>query len=159
MTFKTSDLCDAHAERVQVAEPLLRHYGARRTFSGQIVTLKVFEDRHLIREAVSSSGYQRVLVIDGGGSTRSALVGDRTAATALAHHWAGIVIHGALRDVEQLAALAIGVMALAATPLRSSKPGEGYRAVPVAFAGIVFRPGEWLYADADGLITCADKLA
>ncbi|MBL8382523.1 MAG: ribonuclease E activity regulator RraA [Burkholderiales bacterium] len=156
--FRTTDLCDAHHASLQVVAAPLRHYGAKRTFYGQIATVKVFEDYQRVKDAVAEAGFHRVLVVDGGASLRCALLGDRLAALALRHHWAGIVINGAVRDTAALAALEIGVMALGHVPLRGAQRGDGTHNLPVAFGGVVFRPGEWLYADADGIVVSAARL-
>ena len=157
--FKTADLYDEHTAEVQVAEPLFRHFGGRRTFCGPIATLKVFEDNLLVHEQLKESGEGRVLVIDGGGSLRSALVGDVLAQRAKDMGYAGCVINGCVRDVADCAKIEVGLMALAANPTRPKKKGFGERGVPVAFGGVKFTPGDWLYADDDGILVCARKLA
>ncbi|NJN15877.1 MAG: ribonuclease E activity regulator RraA [Oscillochloris sp.] len=157
-TFKTTDLCDAHSETVQVAAPLLRSFGGAVQFSGPISTLKVFEDNSLVRSALEEPGNRRVLVVDGGGSLRCALVGDQIGELALRNGWAGVVVYGCVRDSDELAKLDLGVLALASNPLRSLKRGEGQRDLVVRFADVTFSPGHWLYADADGLITAPHKL-
>jgi regulator of ribonuclease activity A len=151
MEFKTTDLCDAH-EHVQVADPMLRHFGGLVRFAGPVTTLKIFEDNALVRSALAEPGMGRVLVVDGGGSLRCALVGDQIGDLAVRNGWAGIVIYGCVRDSVELGKLAIGIMALDTNPRRSVKRGEGQRDVPVRFAGVSFRPGQQLYADEDGLI-------
>ncbi|NTW04420.1 MAG: ribonuclease E activity regulator RraA [Oscillochloris sp.] len=151
MDFKTTDLCDAH-EDVQVAEPLLRHFGGTIRFSGQVTTLKLFEDNTLVRTALEEPGQSRVLVVDGGGSLRCALVGDQIGELAVRNGWAGIVVYGCIRDSAELRQLPIGIMALASHPRRSVKRGEGQRDLPVRFLGVNFQPGQQLYADDDGLI-------
>ena len=157
-TFRTVDLCDRHGEHVQVAQSLFRQYGGRTTFSGQIATLQVFEDDGLVHDAIAAPGFHRVLVIDGGASLRRALIGDALAVHAHKHHWDGIIINGAVRDIGKLEAIDIGVLALAHTPAGAIRRGMGSHALPVAFAGVVFRPGEWLYADADGVVIGAERL-
>jgi regulator of ribonuclease activity A len=151
MDFKTTDLCDADAD-LQVAEPLLRHYGGAQRFAGPISTLKVFEDNSLVRSALEEPGQGRVLVVDGGGSLRCALVGDQLGALAMQNGWVGIVVYGCVRDVAELAQMPLGVLALANHPRRSMKRGEGQRDVAVRFAGVLFTPGQYLYADADGIV-------
>lgn len=151
MSVATTDLSDAHPD-VQVAEPIFRDFGGRRAFHGPMTTLKLFEDNALVRTALEGPGNGRVLVIDGGGSMRCALLGDQLAELAVRHEWAGVVVFGCIRDSEAIGRLPLGVKALATHPLKSIKRGEGQRDLPVRFAGVTFRPGAWLYADADGVI-------
>ncbi len=158
MTIKTADLCDEHAERVRIADPIFRPYGGRPAFSGPITTLRVFEDNVLVRSALEEAGDGRVLVVDGAASTRCALLGDQLAALAAGNGWAGVVVNGCIRDSADIAAIDIGVRALATMPLKSRKLGRGERDVTVAFAGIAFEPGHHLYADEDGLLVSADAL-
>lgn len=152
MNYKTTDLCDAYGDAVQVAAPLLQHFGGVRMFGGPMVTLQVRADNALVRSTLSLPGGGQVLVIDGGGLLQSALVGDQLAALAQQNGWAGIVVYGAVRDTRELAETAIGIMALAACPRRSAKTGAGARDVPLQFAGISFKPGAYLYADDDGVV-------
>jgi regulator of ribonuclease activity A len=158
MTFKTADLYDRHGDEISVATPGLRHYGGRMRFCGPLVTVKVYEDNQLVREQLEERGDGRVIVIDGGGSLRSALVGDVLAQRAKDQGYAGIVVNGCVRDVVQCAQIDIGLMALASNPTRPKKKGFGERGVPVAFGGVKFTPGEWLYADEDGVVVSAKKL-
>ncbi len=157
MEIKTTDLSDAHPE-VQVGEPLLRHFGGVATFGGPIETLQVFEDNALVRSALEEPGAGRVLVVDGGGSLRCALVGDQLAALGARNGWAGVVVHGCVRDTADLAAISLGVMALAPHPRRSVKRGEGLRGVTLHFAGLTLTPGHYLYADVDGIIVAERAL-
>ncbi len=159
MSFSTADLYDAHEGRVQVAEGRFLAFGRRRAFSGAIRTLKVHEDNALVRSAVAEEGRGAVLVIDGGGSLRSALVGDVLAGTAVKNGWAGIVVWGAIRDCAAIDALELGVRCLGTTPRRSTKHGFGERDVPVTFAGVRFAPGAHLYADEDGILVADAPLA
>jgi regulator of ribonuclease activity A len=152
MQAKTADLCDQHAAEIQVAAPIFRDYGGTIAFCGPISTVQVHEDNVLVRAALEEPGGGRVLVVDGGGSLRCALVGDQLAALGLGNGWAGVVINGCIRDVARLAELTLGVKALAANPLRSAKQGTGVRDVQVAFAGLKWTPGQYLYADEDGII-------
>jgi regulator of ribonuclease activity A len=152
MTFSTTDLCDEHPE-AQVCEPVFHAFGGRAAFSGPITTLKVFEDNTMVREAVGRPGEGRVLVVDGGGSRRCSLFGGNLAVAAEQNGWAGVVVHGCVRDVEELAAQPIGVRALAAFPRKSERGlHSGQSGLPVLFAGVVFREGEWLCADRDGIV-------
>lgn len=159
MTFKTADLYDAHAAEVQVLEPMLRHFGGLRRFCGPIATLKVYEDNLQVHEQLKEPGEGRVLVIDGGGSLRAAIVGDVLAQRAKDMGYAGCVINGCVRDVADCARIEIGLLALASNPTRPKKKGFGERGLPVAFGGVKFTPGEWLYADEDGVLVCARKLS
>lgn len=152
MNFKTADLYDEFEALVQVAAPLFRDHGGITSFCGQIVTVRVFEDNVLVRQALEESGERRVLVVDGGGSTRCALVGDQLAQLAHDNGWAGVVINGCIRDAGEIADIPLGVKALHTIPKKSGKQGSGDRNVPVHFAEITFRPGQYLYADADGII-------
>ncbi|WP_126444408.1 ribonuclease E activity regulator RraA [Sulfuricystis multivorans] len=158
MQYATSDLCDAHEGKVRVAAPIFRSFGGRKAFHGQIATLKLFEDNGLVRQALETPGAERVLVIDGGGSLRCALLGDQLAALAVKNGWAGVVVWGCIRDSAAIAAMDLGVLALATHPQKTVKKNLGEAGVPVCFAGIEFRPGDWLYADADGLIVAAERL-
>jgi regulator of ribonuclease activity A len=158
MNFKTADLCDAHSAELQIAEPVFSHFGGLGSFSGPASTIKCFEDNSRVKEAVGEKGNGRVLVIDGGGSLRCALVGDLLAKQALDNGWAGIVVHGCIRDSADLAAFELGVLAVASYPLRSEKKGEGQRDVPVQIPGAIVKPGDWVYADEDGLLIAPRKL-
>jgi regulator of ribonuclease activity A len=152
MEFMTADICDDLESKAMVAEPLLRSFGGRPRFWGRVVTLKVHDDNVLVREALEEPGDGRVLVVDGGGSLRVALLGDRLAAIGAANGWAGVVIHGCIRDSREIAGIDLGVFALATHPRKSRKHGDGQKGVSVSFAGITFRPGEYVYADEDGLL-------
>lgn len=151
MDWTTPDLCDAHPE-VQVVEPRFRGFGGRVAFHGAIATVRCHEDNSRVRELAGTPGQGRVMVVDGGGSLRRALLGDQIAANAARNGWAGFLIHGAVRDVEVLAQLDLGAQALAAHPMKTEKRGLGEVDVPVGFAGVDFHPGHWLYADANGVI-------
>ncbi len=159
MEIKTTDLCDAHENKVSVCSPVFRRFGGARSFHGVISTVRCFEDNSKVREALSKPGAGRVLVVDGGGSLRCALVGDQLALLAQKNGWAGIVVYGCIRDSEAMAGVPIGVRALASHPLRSLKRGVGETDVPVVFAGVTFVPGHCLYADADGVIVSPDPLS
>jgi regulator of ribonuclease activity A len=148
---KTTDLCDARDD-VQACAVLFQSYGLRRNFTGPMRTLRCFEDIGLMRDTVSQAGHGQVLVIDGGGSIARALFGDVMAEVASRNGWAGLVIHGVVRDADELNAIAIGVKALGTVPQRGSRTGAGERDVPLHFGGITFTPGDHLVADADGVI-------
>jgi regulator of ribonuclease activity A len=156
MNFATCDLLDGHEGKdgldIQVVAPMFKSYGAHPRFCGRIATLKVFEDNSLVREALASPGEGRVLVVDGGGSLRCALVGDQLGALGVKNRWAGIVVWGCIRDSVAINGQAIGVRALDTNPRKSIKKGAGDKDVTVTFGGVSFRPGDWLYADEDGVI-------
>ncbi len=155
-SIATCDLCDAHkgdvSGRFRVLPPTFRSYGAVTRFSGAVVTIKCFEDNSLVKAAVNSAGNGRVLVVDGGGSLRRALLGGNLGAAAASNDWAGLIIDGCVRDVAELALLQIGIRALATIPLPTEKRDEGQRDVPVQIQGVWVRPGDWLCADEDGIV-------
>ncbi len=154
--FATCDLCDVHkgdhSGAFRVMPPVFRDFGGRAKFSGPVVTVKCLEDNSLVKAALESPGNGQVLVVDGGGSLRHALVGGNIGAAAARNGWAGIVVNGAVRDVAELAACDVGIKALAAMPLPTDRRNQGLRDVPVTVQGVAVRPGEWLYADADGVV-------
>jgi regulator of ribonuclease activity A len=162
MTFKTPDLCDEFqaelGKTVRVVAPMFQRYGGRKSFFGQIVTLKIFEDNSLVREMFAENGAGKVLVIDGGGSLRCALVGDQLAILAKKNGWEGAVVYGCIRDSGDINEIDIGVRALNTHPQKSIKKGAGDRNIPVTFGGVTFNPGEWLYADEDGVLLSANSL-
>ena len=151
MNIKTSDLCDACPEAEACALPF-QSYGARRAFAGTLRTLRCFEDIGLMRNTVNQPGNGQVLVIDGGGSRARALFGDVMADIASRNGWAGLVIHGVIRDALEINGMAIGVKALGTVPRRGERTGAGEVDVPVSFGGITFTPGQRLVADEDGVI-------
>ncbi len=164
MTFATTDLCDDHPQlledgRLAVLPPVFRHFGRRAAFCGRATTLKVFEDNALVRATLEAPGNGNVLVIDGGGSLRRALVGGQLALLAQDNGWAGIVVDGCVRDSDEINACEIGVRALAAHPQKSAKKGAGERNARVWIAGVAVSPGDWIYADADGVLVAQQKLA
>ncbi len=158
MSFNTADLCDAHPDRVRVLEPLFSNFGGAAHFHGPVRTLKVHEDNSLVRTALEGAGNGHVLVIDGGGSLRCALVGDQLARLAVTNGWAGIVVHGCIRDSAAIADMPIGVQAMATHPLKSVKRGEGQREIPVQMAGVQIAPGDHIYADDDGIVVAGTAL-
>jgi regulator of ribonuclease activity A len=159
LTPATADLCDAHGDKLRVCEPVFHAYGGRRAFHGPISTIFCFEDNSRVKEAVESPGAGRVLVVDGGGSRRRALLGDNLGRAAVTNGWAGIIIHGCIRDSAELGRMDLGLRALGTIPLRSDKRGQGERDVPVRFAGVTFRPGEHVYVDDDGIVVAATALS
>lgn len=156
--FSLPDLCDEHPDVVRVAQPLFRGFGGRRAFGGAIRTVKCFEDNSLVAERVREPGEGRVLVVDGGGSMRCALVGDNLARLAADNGWAGILVYGCVRDVTELARIEVGIQALGANPLRSIKRGEGQRDLPVDFAGLRFVPDQFVYCDDNGVVVAPVNL-
>lgn len=160
--FSTCDLCDAHEKdepaSFQALPPVFREFGAGGRFCGPVATVRCFEDNSRVKEAVESPGQGRVLVVDGGGSVRRALVGGNLATAAKKNGWAGIVVDGAVRDLAELQASGIAVRALALMPHRSTKRNEGQHDLPVVVQGVAVRPGDWLYADEDGIVVSAKPL-
>lgn len=152
------ELCDRYPDDVRILEPMLGNFGGRERFFGQIVTIKAFEDNSLVREQVALPGEGRVLVVDGGGSMRRAMLGDMLAEKASANGWAGIIIYGCIRDVNAIADLDIGVQALGAHPLKTDKKGIGELNVVVRFGGVDFVPGEYCYADNNGVLVSQKPL-
>jgi regulator of ribonuclease activity A len=152
----TCDLCDAHkgdSDGVfRVLPPVFRDFGGRSAFRGPVSTVKCLEDNSMVKAAVESPGQGRVLVVDGAGSLRRALLGGNLAAAAAKYGWAGLVIDGCVRDLAELAACDIGIRALAPMPLPTERAGQGQRDVALQIRGVWVRPGDWLYADADGIV-------
>ncbi|PWW48947.1 ribonuclease E activity regulator RraA [Melaminivora alkalimesophila] len=152
----TCDLCDAHkgddSGAFRVLPPVFPSFGGVAAFGGPVATVKCFEDNSLVKAAVETPGGGRVLVVDGGGSLRRALVGGNLAASAARNGWAGLVVNGCVRDAAELAATPVGIRALALVPLPTEKRGEGQADVAVLIQGVPVRPGDWLYADADGIV-------
>lgn len=158
MHYITPDLCDAYPDLIQVVEPMFSNFGGRDSFGGQIVTVKCFEDNSRVKELAELDGSGKVLVVDGGGSLRCALLGDMIAERAAHNGWHGVVIYGCVRDVDMLAQTDLGVQALASHPLRSNRRGAGDLDLAVTFAGVTFRPGEYVYADNNGIIVSPSPL-
>ena len=152
MDFKTADLSDRHEDRVRVCKPLFRDFGGRRRFAGLVATVKCFEDNTQVKAALAEPGAGKVLVVDAGGSLRCAMVGDLIAESAVKNGWAGVLMYGCVRDSAELSGMDLGVKALAANPRKSVRRGEGQRDLPVTFAGVTFRPGDWVYCDEDGVL-------
>lgn len=160
----TAEVCDTNAALLvsgdlRVLQPVFQMYGQSRAFSGPIVTVKVFEDNVLVREVLESRGEGRVLVIDGGGSMRCALVGGNLGQLAQNMGWSGIVVNGCIRDVDEINGCDIGVRALAAHPVKSNKKGIGEKHVSIYIWGTLIRDGEWLYADSDGILVSKSELS
>ena len=163
MSFSTCDLCDANENLIAdgtlaVLPPVFRSLGKRAAFSGQAATLKVFEDNVMVRAALETPGNGRVLVVDGGASLRCALVGGNLGKLAEKNGWAGIIVSGCVRDAEELDGCDVGIRALALHPQRSVRKGVGERELTVIVAGVAVRPGDWIYADVDGVLVARGKL-
>lgn len=159
MDYLTPDLCDANPNLVEVLEPVFTNYGGRRSFGGEIVTIKCFEDNSLIKEQAGKPGRGKVMVVDGGGSLKKSLLGDMIAANAVKNGWEGFIIYGCIRDVDSIAKLNLGVQALNCIPLKTEKLGVGELNLPIDFAGVSFKPGEFIYADNNGIIKSPKALA
>ncbi|WP_121610070.1 ribonuclease E activity regulator RraA [Mesobacillus foraminis] len=158
MNFKTADLCDEFGNELEVCQLEFKSYGKRSKFSGPVATVRVFEDNVLVLESLETVPEGSVLVVDGGGSRRCALMGDRLGKIAQDRKLAGIIINGCVRDSEELGQLDIGILAIGTNPLRSKKDGKGERQIPVFFGNIDWTPGSHVYADADGVILSKGKL-
>lgn len=156
--FSTPDLCDQHPAIVRVLLPGYTNYGGKTTFCGKIVTVKCLEDNSRIKEQAALDGKGKVMVVDGGGSLRKALLGDLIATQALENGWEGFIIHGVIRDVDVIATLSLGVKALGSIPLKTERKGIGEINIPVSFAGQDILPGEWIYADNNGILVSRQAL-
>lgn len=153
MTISTPDICDAHPDKVHVVDPIFVNYGGRSAFGGRIVTVKCFEDNSVVKSQVAENGDGCVMVVDGGGSLRCALLGDILAARAVENGWAGLIIFGCIRDVDQIGKMDLGVQALNTIPIKSIRKGVGERNIPVTFGKVTFYPDQYVYADNNGIIT------
>ncbi|MDX2464058.1 MAG: ribonuclease E activity regulator RraA [Porticoccus sp.] len=158
MSYSTPDLCDDYPDLVKVLEPMLANYGGRDTFGGEIVTIKCHEDNSLVKEQAGKPGHGKVMVVDGGGSLRRALLGDMIAENAVRNGWEGFVIYGCVRDVDALASLDLGVQAMGSIPLKTDKRNIGDFNIPLMFGGVTFKPGEYVYADNNGVIVSPEAL-
>ncbi|MEZ8347244.1 ribonuclease E activity regulator RraA [Vibrio splendidus] len=158
MEYNTSALCDIYLDQVDVVEPMFSNFGGRASFAGQITTLKCFEDNALIRSVLEQDGLGRVLLIDGGGSLRKALIDAEIAQLAEDNEWEGIVVYGCVREVDELEDMNIGIQALASIPVGASQEGVGELDVPVNFGSVTFLPEDYLYADNTGIILSAEPL-
>lgn len=158
MEYNTSALCDIYLDQVDVVEPMFSNFGGSASFAGQLTTIKCFEDNGLIREVLEQDGLGRVLLIDGGGSLRRALIDAELAALAEENEWEGIVVYGCVREVDELEEMSIGIQALASIPVGASNQGIGEVDVPVNFGGVTFLPEDYLYADNTGIILSPEPL-
>ena len=158
MEYNTSELCDMFTEQVDVLDPIFEHYGGITSFGGQVQTVKCFEDNALIANVVSTEGRGKVLVIDGGGSTRRGLIDAELAELAAENNWEGIVCYGSVRDVDALEDIDIGVQGLVSIPVGASNDTTGESDVAVNFGGVTFLPDDHIYADNTGIILSPDPL-
>jgi regulator of ribonuclease activity A len=158
MSLSLPDLCDQYASKLHVLSPLFRDFGGRHRFSGEVFTIKCYEDNSMVKQTLAEAGNGRVLVVEGGGSLNCALLGDMLAAMAQQNGWSGIVINGCVRDVEILRTIDIGVRALNAHPVKSDKRGRGQANVSLHFASAEIKPGNYLYADENGIAVAEHKL-
>lgn len=158
MIISTPDISDSNPELVNVVEPLFNNYGGRKSFHGEIITVKCFEDNSLVKETAATNGKGKVMVVDGCGSLRRALLGDLIAKDAENNGWEGFVIYGCIRDVDILQKIDLGVKALNTIPLKTEKKGVGDLNVPVSFGGVKFKPGEFIYADNNGILVSPVRL-
>ncbi|MFW7380794.1 MAG: ribonuclease E activity regulator RraA [Oligoflexus sp.] len=154
----TADLCDLFEDRVVVLAPLFRHFGGARQFHGPIVTVRVRDDNSMVRKQLETEGLGRVLFVDGHGSTKCALLGDQLAELAIRNGWAGVIVNGCIRDSAEIRNMPLGVMARATHPCKSQKRNSGETQVPVQIEGVELRPGQFLYADDDGIVISSEEL-
>ncbi|HBC57621.1 MAG TPA: putative 4-hydroxy-4-methyl-2-oxoglutarate aldolase [Gammaproteobacteria bacterium] len=159
MEYVTPDLCDEYPQQVRVISPMFQQFGKRRSVGGEVVTIKCFEDNSRVKEQVAESGAGRILLVDGGGSKRCALLGDLLAAKGADSGWAGIIVYGCVRDVDILADIDLCIQALASHPQKSTRRGEGQVNIPITIGGVTVSPGEFLYADNNGVIVSTEPLA
>lgn len=163
--FVTCDILDDHPDQnIQVMSPsidghLFKSYGAIKSFAGEVITVKCFEDNSRVKELLATDGTGKVLVVDGGGSMRCALMGDMIAESAVKNHWNGVVIYGCIRDVDAIAELSLGVNALASIPLKSNRKGAGEVDLVLKFGGVTIHSGDFIYADNNGIIITKEKLS
>lgn len=158
MNYVTPDLCDEYPDLIDVVEPMFANFGGKLSFGGEIITVKCHEDNSLVKDQVATPGNGKVLVVDGGGSMRRALLGDMLAEKAAENGWAGIIVYGCIRDVDVIAETDLGVQALGSHPMKTDKRGIGDLNVPVCFGGVSFVPGDFVYADNNGIIVSPEPL-
>lgn len=158
LKVSTPDLSDNYPDNTRVLDSIFKNYGGKKAFGGEIVTVKCFEDNSLVKEQASNNGLGKVMVVDGGGSLRKALLGDMIAKSAVKNNWEGLVIFGCIRDIDLISELPLGVKALNVVPIKTEKRGIGELNVTVTFAGQSIKPGEYLYADNNGILISNKKL-
>ncbi|MCE0493930.1 ribonuclease E activity regulator RraA [Vibrio salinus] len=159
MEYNTSALCDIYLDQVDVVEPMFSNFGGRASFAGQVTTIKCFEDNGIIRETLEQDGLGRVLLVDGGGSLRRALVDAEIATMAEENEWEGIIVYGCVREIDELEEMNIGIQALASIPVGAVAQGIGEMDIPVNFGGVTFLPEDYLYADSTGIILSQEPLS
>ncbi|WP_017755411.1 ribonuclease E activity regulator RraA [Calidifontibacillus oryziterrae] len=157
-SLKTADLCDQYSDELSICELEFNSYGGKKQFAGRIETVEVFEDNVLVKQALETIPKGSVLVVNGGGSKKCALLGDRLADIAVSRGLAGVIINGAIRDSGEIADMDIGVFALGTMPLKSKKEGKGHTNVSTTFGGLIWTPGHYVYADEDGVVVSAKPL-
>ena len=158
MFIDTSELCDLYAEQVDVVEPIVSSFGGVSNFYGKVTTVKCFESNGLIAEVLEENGEGRVLVIDGGGAVRRGLIDAELAQLAVDNGWEGIIVYGAVRQIQQLENLDIGIHALAPIPVSADESSAGESDIPVNFGGVTFFPEDYIYADLTGIILSQEPL-
>lgn len=158
MHYNTSELCDLYGDSIDVLEPIFLHYGSELSFGGAITTVKCFENNASLFEALAINGKGRVLLVDGGASTRRALIDSNIAQLAAENEWEGIICYGAVRDVDTLEDINIGICALASIPVLADSTTQGEIDVPVNFAGVTFIPDDHIYVDSTGIVLSPDAL-
>lgn len=158
MYIDTSELCDIYLDQVDVVEPIFSSFGGLSEFHGKITTVKCFENNGLIAEILEEDGEGRVLLVDGGGAVRRALIDAELAQLAVDNHWEGIIVYGAVRQIQQLENLDIGIHALAPIPVGADSKNEGEMDIPVNFGGVTFFPEDYIYADLTGIILSQEPL-
>jgi len=156
--FKTTDLYDDYLEELQVAAPIFRDFGGRTSFCGQIVTMKTFEDNSCLKAAFETDGKGKVLVVDSAGSLRCAMMGNVMAALGASNGWEGVIINGCIRDSADVGRVDFGAKALATIPRKTVKRQQGVMDIPVHFADVTFTPGEYVYADEDGIVLSKQQI-
>jgi regulator of ribonuclease activity A len=158
MEYSTSALCDIYLDQVDVVEPMFSNFGGNASFAGQVTTVKCYEDNGVIRDILEQDGVGRVLLIDGGGSLRKALIDAEIAAIAEENEWEGIVVYGSVREVDELEEINLGIQALASIPVGANQSDIGETDIPVNFGGVTFLPEDYLYADSTGIILSQEPL-
>jgi regulator of ribonuclease activity A len=156
--WNTPDICDDFADQVNVLAPIYQNFGGKEAYYGEVETVKCFEDNSRVKELLATPGNGRVLVVDGGGSMRCALIGDLIAESAVKNGWSGIVIHGCCRDVHELKTMDFGVRALNSFPLKSTRKGVGEQGIEIEVGGVVIAPGMWIYADQTGIVVTPENV-
>lgn len=154
----TPDLCDTYPNIVRVLAPLFKNFGGLEQFSGPVVTVKCFEDNSLVKEILGTPGYGRILVVDAGGSMRRACLGDLLAQQALDNDWRGVIMYGCVRDADEIKTINVGIQALGTHPMKTEKKGIGEQGLIVTFAGVTISPGDYVYADNNGVLVSSTEL-